>query len=103
MGMSRVQGQFTYMVGQLIQFAYANGFYLTFGDAFATEGHSVGSYHYKRLAVDFNLFNAKTGAYMINTRDFEPLGLFWESIGGTWGGRFTNIEGGDGNHFSFGE
>jgi len=103
MSRSRIQGHFTYMTSQLIQFAYFNGYYLTYADAYAKGGHKRGSFHYKRLAVDFNLFNAKTNQRLIHTRDYEPLGVFWESIGGTWGGRFTNIEGGDGNHFSLGE
>ncbi len=97
---SRVQGEFTYAVSQLIQFAYNNGFYMTFGDAHATTGHNQNSFHYKRLAVDLNLFNAKTGEYLTETSHHEPLGLFWESIGGTWGGRFSSP---DGNHYSWGE
>ena len=28
------------------------------------------------------------------TEDHEPLGEWWESIGGVWGGRFN-----DGNHY----
>lgn len=100
MSTSRKQGQFTYAVSQLIQFAYSRGYYLTFGDAYAKTGHKDGSFHYQRLAVDFNLFDAKTGQYLSETSHHEPLGIFWESIGGTWGGRFKNK---DGNHYSFGE
>lgn len=103
MSLSRKQGQFTFMVAQLIMFAYQNGYYLTFGDAYATSGHKKDSFHYKRLAVDLNLFDAKSGHLRRTTKDYEPLGVFWESMGGTWGGRFTNIQGGDGNHFSLGE
>jgi len=53
----------------------------------------VHSIHQDQLAVDFNLF--KDGKYLDKTIDHKPLGEFWESIGGTWGGRF-----GDGNHYS---
>ena len=91
------------MTGQLIQFAYANGYYMTYGDAYATSGHKKNSFHGKRLAVDFNLFEAKTGKLLTTTKEYEPLGIFWESIGGTWGGRFTNVPDGDGNHFSYKE
>ena len=98
MSTSRKQGQFTYAVSQLIQFAYNNGFYLTFGDAYATSGHKKNSFHYKRLAIDLNLFDSKTGEYLDKTSHHEPLGIFWESLGGTWGGRFD-----DGNHYSWGE
>lgn len=84
------------MIGQLIQFAYVNGYTLTFGDAYAMFGHKDGSKHYDRLAVDFNLF--RNGMYLRTTEDHKPLGLFWESIGGTWGGKWD-----DGNHYSLGE
>jgi hypothetical protein len=59
------------------------------------------SLHCDRLAVDLMLFrrDATTGeaVYLPRTVDHKPLGEFWESIGGTWGGRF-----GDGNHYSLG-
>lgn len=87
------QGKFTAMVGLLIQFAYLQGYELTFGSAWAQSGHMNNSLHYIRLAIDLNLF--RDGQYLDNTDDHMPLGLFWESIGGTWGGRF-----GDGNHYS---
>lgn len=100
---SRLQGQFTFMVAQLIIFAYHNGYYITLGDAYAKpeDGrHSKNSFHYKRLAIDLNLFDAKTGAYLTETNDHELLGIFWESMGGTWGGCFKKP---DGNHYSLGE
>lgn len=87
------QREFTFMVGLLIQRAYDTGYELTFGDAFAKDGHSDNSLHYLRLAIDLNLF--KDGFYLTETEDHKPLGEFWESIGGSWGGRFN-----DGNHYS---
>ena len=86
------------MVGLLINYATLQGYELTFGDAFASSGHIKGSFHYKRLAIDLNLF--KNGEYLTDTQDHKPLGEFWESIGGTWGGRFKSP---DGNHYSYGE
>ncbi|MCF4091851.1 M15 family metallopeptidase, partial [Escherichia coli] len=53
------------------------------------------SLHTLRLAVDFNLFI--NGEYQADTDAYRPLGEYWESIGGTWGGRFSRA---DGNHFS---
>lgn len=52
-----------------------------------------GSLHEVSLAVDLNLF--KDGRYLASTEDHRTLGEYWESIGGTWGGRFN-----DGNHYS---
>jgi hypothetical protein len=68
------------MVGQLIDFAYKNGYTLTFGDAYATRGHKDNSKHYSRLAIDLNLF--RFGKYLSKTADHTHLGEFWESIGG---------------------
>ena len=72
------------------------GYELTYGDALRPRDCSYGrenSLHKDKLALDLNLF--KDGRYLASTEDHEPLGLFWESIGGSWGGRFD-----DGNHYS---
>ena len=98
------QRRFTRMIGLLIEFAYQQGYELTFGDAYrdprvhgdvgVKKSYSrANSVHKSRLAVDFNLF--KNGVYLTSTEDHRELGEFWESIGGTWGGRFN-----DGNHYS---
>ena len=98
------QRRFTTMVAKLIEWAYSNGYELTFGDAYrdprlhgemgVKKGYgATNSCHKLRLAVDLNLF--KGGAYLSSTEDHLPLGEYWESIGGTWGGRFQ-----DGNHYS---
>lgn len=87
------QSKFVAMVADLIRFAYDNGYELTFGDAFAQFGHKKNSLHYYRLAIDLNLF--KNGEWLKQTEDHKMLGEYWESIGGSWGGRFN-----DGNHYS---
>jgi len=92
------------MVSYLIQYAYEQGYELTFGDAYRDprafgefgekRGYSsANSVHKLRLAVDFNLF--QDGVYLTSTEDHRPLGEYWESLGGSWGGRFQ-----DGNHYS---
>jgi len=96
MSLNKKQFKFTWMVGQLIDFAYKNGYTLTFGDAYATSGHAYNSNHYIRLAIDLNLF--KDGVYLTKTEDHKPLGDFWESIGGRWGGQWK-----DGNHYEYHE
>ena len=105
------QWYFVCMVSELTMFAKYNGYTLSFGDAWSTADtyqvqadgsmkrpHIVDSFHNKRLAIDFNLF--KDGVYLTKTEDHRPLGEFWKSIGGTWGGDFPKP---DGNHYSFGE
>ena len=90
------QFKFSAMLSLLIQKAYDLGYTITMGDVWARDGHVKGSFHYKRLAADLNLF--KDGIYLTETEDHLVLGQWWESIGGTWGGRFR-----DGNHYSLGE
>jgi len=92
------QRKFSKMVALLILYAYERGYEITLGDAWASSGHIEGSFHYKRLAIDLNLFKDKV--YLTETSDHLFLGEFWESIGGSWGGRFTRK---DGNHYSLGE
>lgn len=87
------------MVPQLIAEAKRLGYEVTGGDLFrspdVTHGHQ-NSLHRYRLAIDLNLF--KDGVFLQATEDHKPLGEFWESIGGSWGGRFKD---GDGNHYSY--
>lgn len=106
MTLSEKQQLFTAMVGQLIIWAGDHGYRLTFGEATrspeqaklnAKSGAGIAnSLHTQRLAVDLNLF--VNGVYKTRTEDYRPLGEFWESIGGAWGGRFKTNP--DGNHFS---
>lgn len=102
--LAQKQRRFVLMKAKLIEFAYDNGYELTDGDAYRDpRSHGAmgvqGVYgrarsaHKQRLAQDFNLF--RKGLFLTTTEDHRPLGEFWESIGGTWGGRFN-----DGNHYS---
>ena len=92
------------MLVELIRYAYSAGYQITFGDAYRDPrlhgeigvkkgyGHSK-SAHKQRLAIDLNLF--KDGVYLTSTEAHQPLGEYWEHLGGSWGGRFN-----DGNHYS---
>lgn len=94
------QSRFVLMVALLILYATFKGYEFTFGDAWAKKGegrpHSKASFHYLRLAIDLNLF--KDGVFLQKTEHHKPLGMFWEFLGGTWGGRWN-----DGGHYSWGE
>lgn len=106
MTLGEKQRHFCKLIGQLIGWAYANGYELTFGEAQRSMEQAVAnsrsgagivnSLHLIRLALDLNLF--KDGIYQADTEAYRPLGEFWESIGGSWGGRFKTRP--DGNHFS---
>ncbi|HDR2511721.1 TPA: M15 family metallopeptidase [Enterobacter ludwigii] len=105
MSLSEKQQKFTVMIGRLIEWAEKNGYGLTFGEAYRTPEQAqlnaksgkgiANSLHTQRLAVDFNLFI--NGQYQTDSAAYRPLGEFWESLGGAWGGRFSRP---DGNHFS---
>lgn len=106
MTLGEKQRHFAEMVGKLIAWCYANGYELTFGEAYRTPEQAAlnaqagagiaKSLHTIRLAVDLNLF--KDGVYQQDSPAYQKLGEFWESIGGSWGGRFQSRP--DGNHFS---
>ena len=108
MALGEKQRRFTECIGRLIQWAYANGYELTFGDAYrspeqaaanAAKGTGIAnSVHTQRLAVDFNLFI--DGVYQIETAAHKTLGDYWKSLDqdARWGGDFTRP---DGNHYSF--
>lgn len=98
------QSKLVKMLAELLDFAHAKGYEITLGDAyrdprvFGQMGESKGygrsrSNHKLRLAIDLNLF--KDGKFLSTTEDHKFLGEKWESMGGTWGGRFN-----DGNHYS---
>lgn len=107
MSLLNSQIEFTRKVADLILKAYEMGYEVTLGDAYRDPrlhgamgvkkgyGHA-NSFHKKRLAIDLNLYI--NGEYQHSTEAHRPLGEWWESIGGTWGGRFN-----DGNHYSWGE
>jgi hypothetical protein len=99
------QSRFCLMVSYLIQYAFEQGYELTLGQALRTQAEAdanaasgsgiSASLHCEKLAIDLNLFLG--GMYLTSSTEHEPLGIFWESIGGTWGGRFSKP---DGNHYS---
>jgi hypothetical protein len=99
------QRKFTLMVAKLIEWIYANGYEATFSEAYRTPEQArlnaakgtgiANSLHTQRLAVDLNLF--RDGVYLTKSEQYLPPGQYWESLGGSWGGRFTSP---DGNHFS---
>lgn len=103
MALQPKQSEFVRAVGKLIQFLTDFGLEATFGDAYrdprATFPYGAeNSKHKKRLAIDLILF--RNGEYLTETRDYEPAGIYWETIGGIWGGRFSSP---DGNHFEWPE
>ena len=96
------------LFAQMILYAYAHGYELTWGQALRTTleaqanaatGKGISnSLHLIGLAVDVNLF--LNGVWLQNTADHAPLGAFWKSLHPLcrWGGDFVSRP--DGNHYS---
>lgn len=107
MTLGQKQRKFTLLVSRLIQWAYDNGYELTFGEAYRTPEQAAlnaqrgsgiaNSLHTSRLAVDMNLFIE--GVYQTTSEAYRPLGDFWKTLDPdcAWGGDFSRP---DGNHFS---
>ncbi len=83
------QSRFVRLIALLIQFAVDEGYQITFADAFAKTGHMEGSLHYIRLAIDLNIF--KGNKYITKFEEVKEIGEYWESLGGSWGGRFGDV------------
>jgi len=92
------QSKFLWMLAELIDFIALNGYEATLGVGYVppySKVRKIWSLHCKRLAVDINLFHA--GEYLTTTKAHRKFGIYWESLGGSWGGRFKRR---DGNHYS---
>jgi hypothetical protein len=111
MRLSSLQQVFTLSVAQIINYAYAKGYTLTFGDAYRDprlhgehgEGGGYGSRnscHKFRLAVDFNLRVNGALVYDGNHPAWKDIGDEWKRIHpkARWGGDFKSK---DSNHLSF--
>lgn len=97
MNLRKRQSEFALMASKLIRKAYRMGYEVTLGDAYRDSRCPYGSKssrHKSRLAIDLNLF--LDGVYLTKTDDHKELGIWWESKGGIWGGRFN-----DGNHYEW--
>lgn len=108
MTLGEKQRLFTRLVAKLIEFSYANGYELTFGEALRTPEQAAlnaqtgagisNSLHLVKLAIDLNLF--KDGVYLKDSAAYKPLGDYWKTLDPAccWGGDFVSRA--DGNHFS---
>jgi hypothetical protein len=101
--LGRKQERFAVMLADLIHYATGLGYKVRLRELqrpaiLAYIYHLMGkgsknSCHIHSLAIDLYLF--RDGTWLKDTHDYADLGEFWESNGGSWGGRF-----GDPGHFS---
>lgn len=105
--MGQLQRLLPQLIAKLVTYAYAQGYELTFGEAwrstatarlYAEQGKGIAnSLHCDRLAVDFNLF--KDGVYITEPAAYAALGAYWKTLDADarWGGDFHTV---DADHFS---
>jgi len=104
MKLSDKQKIFTFNIHRLIEFAYKNGYELTFGEVYRTveqqkiyfntgRSKTMNSRHLDRLAVDFNIFKNGKLLFTDANRNKEIqecliLGDYWVSLNtdNVWGG-----------------
>ena len=101
------QVEFPPLVARLIDWAYANGYTLTFGEAWRSPAEAAinaqtgagiaNSLHTERLAIDLNLF--KDGVLLESVDDYRPAGEYWLTLHtlARWGGTWAKP---DADHFS---
>lgn len=107
MTLGEKQRRFTELIARLITWCYANGYELTFGEAYRTPEQAAlnaqsgagiaNSLHTKRLAIDLNLF--RDGVFLTTKENYAPVGEYWKTLDpeARWGGDFTRP---DSDHFS---
>jgi hypothetical protein len=95
------------LVAQLVTYVYAQGYELTWGEAYRTaqqaewdaENHTgiVNSVHCDRLAVDLQLF--KDGNYLTDPASYQFMADYWQSLDPSCraGYYFSTV---DADHFS---
>lgn len=105
MTLGEKQRLFVKNIGELIAYAYANGFELSFGEVYRTpeqqkiyfesgRSKTMNSRHLDRLAVDFNFFKngqmlfKDPAKYVDDANLIKPLGNFWVLLhaDNVWGG-----------------
>lgn len=97
MTLGEKQCDFTFMVARLIMQACGLGYeikvqewnrLLSTQKEYVAKGVSktLNSKHLDNLAVDVYLY--KNGKVIMGGEDYRALGVYWESLGGRWGGRF---------------
>ena len=97
MSLLAAQKRFAALVPRLIDKAHELGYEVTLGDCYRDPRCPYGSKssrHKSRLAIDLNLFSG--AVYLKSGAEHLPLGEWWESLGGIWGGRFD-----DSNHYEW--
>ena len=96
--------QFLCMLATLIKFAEENYIELICADFFRTtarqkelfdegkskcDGTNIKSQHQRWLAAD--MYIVEDGKLITDSKEYTQLGMRWESMGGTWGGRWPTL------------
>jgi hypothetical protein len=97
MSLSDTQGRFSLALSNLISRAVELGYVVSVRDVHRSveeqermvkdgKSKTMHSAHLESRAADLVLY--KNGVAITGGEEFRPLGIFWENLGGRWGGRF---------------
>lgn len=99
-----MQWRFSRMIGNLLLWLGSHGYEVQQGEGWRTPEQAAlnaakgigikNSLHCDRLAHDLIVSRSDT-KQALTPAEYEPIGIEWERLGGSWGGRF-----GDPQHFS---
>lgn len=99
------QQDFFRMTAIFFPWLITSGYEVTYGEVQRSKAQAAmnaaagtgisNSLHLISLAVDLNLF--KDGKFLTTKEEYQHAGEYWEDLGGSWGGRFKNV---DADHFS---
>lgn len=107
MTLGEKQRLFAKLVGQLLDWIYANGYECSLDEALRTVTQAMAnaasgagiahSLHLIHLAIDLNIF--KDGRYLRTVEEIRPVGEYWKTLHPLccWGGDFSHP---DADHFS---
>ena len=97
----RRQKLFVRLLAQLIVWIYEQGWELTLGEGYRSDGHGHMplSLHYSKLAQDLNLFVGDRYIVDTDAAEWQAIGAYWKALDPlcAWGGDFSTR---DGNHVS---
>ena len=107
MTLGEKQEQFTGMLAVFLHWCLSEGYKIRIGEVYRTPQQAAwnaengkgirNSLHTKKLAIDFAYVRDINNRPLRTKAQWLPLGEFWESLGGSWGGRFKSNDYG---HFS---
>ena len=104
MSLRKEQSLFAKDIVRLLNWAFANGYDVTLGEAQRTteqqaihvkhgRSKTMNSYHIKKLAFDIFFFSP-SGKFLTTKKEMQRVGDYWESLSplNSWGGNWNSFK-----------